>query len=207
MRPEWRVACVRIPRFPVGALVEARAAGAAGAAAACPLGGPWPDAEGQLELLPPEPRAAGAAGATPNDGAAAPHWDDRPLALAEPGDARERLRAVTAAAGRAGVRAGMTATEARARCAALEVLPWDAAAVERAVTQTTAALLVASPQVTPVAGAPGMWWVGAGGLAHVGGERALVRALVRIAGAWHPRARVAVADSCVAARAATGADA
>jgi protein ImuB len=113
---------------------------------------------------------------------------------------------VTAAAGRLRVRAGMTVAEARARCAALEVLAWSEPAVEQEVVRTTAAFLVASPQVTPVGGAPGLWWIGAGGLDGIGGERGLVRTLLRVARLWHPRARVAVADSCVAARAATWAD-
>jgi protein ImuB len=67
----------------------------------------------------------------------------------------------------------------------------------------TAMLLAASPQVTPVAGTPGMWWVGATGFGGRGGERELAYALHRIAARWHPRSRVAIADSCVAARAAT----
>ena len=133
-----------------------------------------------------------------------PHWDAQPIAVAE-GDAGpgRRLRVVSAAAGRLGVRAGMTVASARARCAVLQVWPWDEEAVSRAVDAVTALLLVASPQVTPVAGAPGLWWVGAGGLDGVGGERGLARALHRLARGWHPTARVGVADSCVAARAAT----
>jgi protein ImuB len=57
--------------------------------------------------------------------------------------------------------------------------------------------------VTPVPGAPGTWWIGATGFAHVGGEAGLLAALRAIARRWHPQARVAIADSCVAARAAT----
>ncbi|HEX7123250.1 MAG TPA: hypothetical protein VF178_12815 [Gemmatimonadaceae bacterium] len=115
----------------------------------------------------------------------------------------QRLRAVTAAAARAQVRAGMSVAEARARCAALELLPWDEMAVADEIRRATAAFLAASPQVTPVAGAPGMWWIGATGLEATGGERALVRSLYRIASRWHPAPRIAVADSCVAARAGT----
>ncbi|MGZ8467965.1 MAG: Y-family DNA polymerase [Gemmatirosa sp.] len=156
------------------------------------------------------PRSAAAAAApSPRSDAAepqpeAPHWDERPIAVAE-GDAgpARRLRVVSAHAGRLGVRAGMTVASARARCAALEVWPWDEDAVRRAIDAVSALLLVASPQVTPLAGGPGLWWVGAGGLDGVGGERGLARALHRLAGAWHPGARVGVADSCVAARAAT----
>lgn len=118
-----------------------------------------------------------------------------------------RLRAVSAAAGRLGIRAGMTVAESRARCARLLVLPWDEMVIARELTTATGALLAASPQVSAVPGAPGTWWVGASGFNAIGGERVLVRTLVRLARRWHPRARVAIADSCVAARAATWADA
>lgn len=136
--------------------------------------------------------------------AAAPgHWDEHPIALVS----AQRLRAVSAAAGRIGVRAGMGTAEARAYCASLELLDWDELAVTREITRATAAFLEASPQVTPVAGAPGCWWIGAHGFDGLGGERALAYTLRRIARRWHPRARVAIADSCVAARAATWASA
>ena len=163
-------------------------------------------ADAQLELLP-----AGAGGRLPDEystrsASSVPlpssHWDDRPIALAEGG----RLRAVTVAAGRLRVRAGMTPTEARAACAGLEVLAWDEVVLDAAITRATAAFLVASPQVTPVAGAPGTWWVGASGFDAIGGERSLARTLGRVARLWHPRPRVAVASSCVAARAATWGD-
>ena len=204
MQSAWRVACVRIPRFPIGA-VWRRVEGPQVATR---------EREAQLSLpiredVPPS-ASAGARNrqwdetrsepAPPDAGAR--HWDEQPIALAE----GERLRAVTAAAGHARIRAGMTVSEARARCASLEVIPWDDVAVTGEITRATGALLIASPQVTPVAGAPGMWWVGAGGLDALGGERALVRTLLRIARIWHPAARVAVASSCVAARAATWAD-
>lgn len=110
---------------------------------------------------------------------------------------------VSLAAGRAGVRAGMTIAEARARCAALDVRPWDDHAIADAILAATSALLAASPQVTPVPGTPGMWWVGATGFEALGGEEQLVQTLLQIAQQWHPQARVAIADSCVAARAAT----
>lgn len=97
----------------------------------------------------------------------------------------------------------MTLTEAQARCAALEIRTWDDAAVNEAVTAATTAFLSASPQVTPVHGAPGLWWIGASGFNALGGEDMLARTLLSIARRWHPDARVAIADSCVAARAAT----
>ena len=119
----------------------------------------------------------------------------------------KRLQAVSAAAGRTGVRAGMRPTEARALCADLVKLPWDDVAIGTAITEVSAQLLAASPQVTPVAGAPGLWWVGASGFDAVGGERALAHTLLRVARRWHPRPRAAIAGSCVAARAATWAGA
>jgi protein ImuB len=133
------------------------------------------------------------------------HWDEHPVALLEAGG--KRLRAVTAAAARSGLRAGMRPAEARALCADLVELPWDDVAIEAAITEASAALLAASPQVTPVEGASGSWWVGASGFDPVGGERALAVELLRVAKRWHPRPRVAIAGSCVAARAATWAGA
>jgi protein ImuB len=196
VRSTWRVACVRIPRFPIGAVWQARRD-------ATDPGSSPTSPQLTLPFLSGAPAAAPSRSSDVPD-ADAPHWDARLLALAE-GDAApgRRLRAVSAAAGRLGVRAGMTVAAARARCAALVVWPWDDAALATAVTAATAALLVASPQVTPVAGAPGTWWVGAGGLDGVGGEAGLARALARLASAWHPAPRVGIADSCVAARAAT----
>ncbi len=171
----WRVACVRIPRFPVGAVWRANQ-------------GPR---QLGLGLTAPEP--------TPKPEDDAKHWDDRLLALAD----GNTLRAVTAAAGRARVRAGMTVTAARARCTRLEVLPWDEIAISGALTRATAALIQASPHVSPAGAINGTWWVGATGFDAIGGERRLARTLLTIAQRWHPRARVAIADSCAAARAAT----
>ena len=145
-------------------------------------------AEGQDALA--ERRAPGAESSL--------HWDERPIALVD----RGRLRVVSAGAARQRVRAGMSVAEAKAACAALALLPWEEDAVAAAVLRATAALVIASPQVTPVAGAPGSWWIGASGFERVGGERGLARALLRVARRWHPGARVAIAGSCVAARAA-----
>jgi protein ImuB len=110
---------------------------------------------------------------------------------------------VSLAAGQMGIRVGMTIAEAQARCATLDVRPWDARVISAGILEVTTALLAASPQVTPLHGAPGVWWVGASGFTALGGERALAEGLLAIAQRWHPAARVAIADSCVAARAAT----
>jgi protein ImuB len=107
----------------------------------------------------------------------------------------------------------MTVAEARALCATLEVLPWDDAEVHTAIAAATARFVNMSPQVSPVAGAPGMWWIGASGFAAGSqsaggrGEASFAAGLLAVARDWHPRARVAVADTCVAARAATWAGA
>jgi protein ImuB len=126
-------------------------------------------------------------------------WDEKPIILVE----SQRVRAATAAAGHSRIRVGMTATEAKARCAAVVARQWDEAVIAREITRATAAFVAASPQVTPVLGAPGLWWIGATGLDSLGGEQELARALWHIAKQWHPKSRVAIAGSCVAARAAT----
>ncbi len=175
----WRVACVRIPRFPVGAVWRANQ-------------GPKQLGLGLgLDLTAPESFTKAEDDTR--------HWDDRLLALAD----GNKLRAVTAAAGQARIRAGMTVTAAKARCARLEVLPWDDIAIAGALTRATAALIQASPHVSPAGTINGTWWVGATGFDAIGGERRLARTLLTIAQRWHPRARVAIADSCAAARAAT----
>lgn len=113
------------------------------------------------------------------------------------------IRVVSAAAGKHGVRAGMSVPEARVYCAQLDVKPWDQDAITDAVMAITATLLEGSPQVTAANGAPGTWWVGAAGFDDLGGEHALGQRLLDLVHEWHPDARVAIADSCVAARAAT----
>ena len=224
MQLEWRVACVRIPRFPIGAVWRAARRGDLGVRdvqlllpfqmrEAIGLTRHEPAPERFRESGDAPSRIMEATSTLPAPRPLPGHWDEQPIVLTEAtGSAaagRRRLRAVSAAAGRAGVRAGMTIAEARAMCGELEDYPWDDVAIAGATTEMTALLLAASPQVTPVAGTPGMWWVGASGFAGVGGmgrqggERALAYTLRRIAGRWHPRSRVAIADSCVAARAAT----
>lgn len=126
-------------------------------------------------------------------------WDASPIILAH----GTRVRAATAAAAQRGVHLGMTLSQARAACDPLTVLPWDNDTLARETARASAAFLAASPQVTPAANAPGLWWIGAHGFEGLGGEGALATLLLALARAWHPRARVAVADTAVAARAAT----
>jgi protein ImuB len=110
---------------------------------------------------------------------------------------------VSAAARLAGVTRGMTLSAARALSDTLEVRPWDDRVIARAVTMLTGRLVDLSPQVTAAAGAPGVWWIGAGGFERLGGERALLRRLLALARKYHPRSRVASADTCIAAHVAT----
>jgi nucleotidyltransferase/DNA polymerase involved in DNA repair len=97
----------------------------------------------------------------------------------------------------------MSIPEARAMLSDIDIRTWDDAVIDDAVLAMTTALLAGSPQVTPVAGSPGTWFVGATGFADIGGEEELAQTLLGIARSAHPDARVAIADSCVAARAAT----
>ncbi|HSJ65974.1 MAG TPA: hypothetical protein VK922_18975, partial [Gemmatimonadaceae bacterium] len=128
------------------------------------------------------------------------HWDHRPIALVSDVG---RVRLASRAATRAGIRAGMMVTAARALCAELEVRPWDEVAIAEAIDAGTATLLQVVSHVSPVPGAPGTWWVGASGYEALGGERRLAESLLAVARRWHPGARVAVAGSCVAAFAGT----
>ena len=190
MHSNWRVACVRIPRFPIGAVWQHAIAGGKRSTprtGASPV--PVPRLPNQSQTpnqngLAPRPLSPGN-GVSPKrtpgrmDSSFAkeegtlkkenerkqasiervtdtpgPHWDDLPIALSD----GLRIRAVTAAGARAQIRSGMTVTEAQSRCADLEVLPWDQVVIDEEVRRATAAFLGASPQVTPVTGAPGMWW-------------------------------------------------
>ena len=130
---------------------------------------------------------------------APPAWDERPCALTAPA-APDRIHLASAALLERGVLLGMRVAAAQALAAELEVRAWDEAVIARAVNRVTTALLAVSPQVTP--GTPGLWWVGVHGLSHRG-ARAVALELAALACAWHPAARVAIASSCVVARAAT----
>jgi len=173
-----RVACIRIPKFPIGAV--------------------WLDGQ------PPHRQSAGATsdGRARATGDASPvdkpaHWDERALALS----LGERVIVATTQAVTLGVRHGMTIPAARAICAGLEVRSWDDRAVGRAMHRVTASCLALSPQVT--AARPGLWWIGAHGLEGMGGEGRLIQSLLVRSQRWHPDARVAVASSCIAAYVAT----
>jgi protein ImuB len=130
---------------------------------------------------------------------------------------KPRVVATSRAARARGITAGMTLAEARALAADLVALPWDEERIARAALETVTALLAASPRVSWVGmGRPlpscrlytgwggagmGTWWVDAAGL---GSEAKLAHRLLAIAGGlgFGP-ARAGIADSAVAAYAAT----
>src|SRR6185437_1666410 len=102
MAEQWRVACVRIPRFPIAAVWRTRHAHTS-----------------PLHPLPSSPRTPSKARENPSRtspshphlhavSAPPPSWDDALVALVDAG----KLRAVSGAAARTGVRSGMTALEA-----------------------------------------------------------------------------------------------
>src|SRR5262245_7986182 len=102
MKSTVRVACLRIPRFPIGAVWRAAAATDRPAMTA---------SEGRAHATEDRTRPA------------REHWDTRPLALTGP-TTPDRIVVVTRHAGTLGVLAGMSVTAARAVCATLEVRPW-----------------------------------------------------------------------------------
>ena len=109
MQSLWRVACVRIPRFPIGAVWRAARSGALATQKAG-------DAQLLLPFTPPSATLPSLSSPQPNSGAPSSvpvHWDDLPIALVDA--AGKRMQAVSAAAGRVGVRAGMRPAEARDR--------------------------------------------------------------------------------------------
>ena len=128
MAEQWRVACVRIPRFPIAAVWRTRNAHTLQlhplpSSPRIPTDPTGENqlahnqlshnqlahnqlAHNQLHKALPYPRLHAV-------GAAPPSWDDALVALVSDG----KLRAASGAAARAGVRSGMTALEARARCA------------------------------------------------------------------------------------------
>ncbi len=122
-----------------------------------------------------------------------------PLAVVAPGPSIKRVIDANAAARAAGVRPGMTETEARARCPALVSRPWAEAHVASARHALLEAALGVSPRVED-AGA-GIVHVDAAGLTRLHGDAAAVgRRLLRQAERVGFAARVALAESRMVAR-------
>ncbi len=124
---------------------------------------------------------------------------------------KSRVVAASREAQARGVTCGMALTEAQALAADLALLPWDDERITRAALEVTTALLAASPRVasgnrghgsTGARGhGEGVWWIDANGL---GSEARLAQKLVAIAaGLGFGPARAGIADSAIAAYAAT----
>lgn len=115
---------------------------------------------------------------------------------------RAVVRLATEAATRAGVRPGMSLPVARGHCPDLVALPDDPALRREEQRKIATALLHVAPRVS-VFGADG-FLCDASGLDRMGGEEMLAGKLIeRTAALGFPEARVGVADTAVAARAAT----
>jgi protein ImuB len=121
-----------------------------------------------------------------------------------------RVVAACALAARAGIVTDMALAQAKAFAHDLIAVPWDGERLARAALEVTTALLAASPRTSWERGSvrahekirnEGVWWVDAAGL---GDERRLAQRLLRIAKEldFGP-ARIGVADSAIAAYAAT----
>jgi protein ImuB len=153
-----RIACLRIPDFPVAAHLRA----------------------GQADPAHP----IGPAIVTRGDGM------------------RAEVAAASEAARRAGIAEGMRVADACGLCPALREWSWLPALYDEAQTELVAALLAASPRVSRAG--LGVFWLDAGGWDWRGGEAAFVEAARSAAlAAGYPEARLGVADTAVAARAAT----
>jgi len=190
--PPCRIACVRIGRFATGAASRRPDSGAGAAGGSVPA--------------PPSPTGPSATPAEP------------PLVLVADVRGTPRIIALDREAACRDIAAGMALAEAHALAGDLRALPWDPERLARAALDVTTALLAASPRVAwagassvppcprapvPPAGSreAGLWWVDAAGL---GSEPRLAARLGRLAsGLGFGRARVGIADSAIAAHAAT----
>jgi protein ImuB len=142
-----------------------------------------------------------------------------PVALFVEERGKPRVAATDAEAARRGLVVGMAVPQAKALASDLVTLPWNDEKLARAALTVTTALLAASPRVawarnplaaarlpTDCASAPlttdsGVWWIDAAGL---GEEKRLAQLLLRITrGLGYGEPRVGIADSAIAAHAAT----
>ena len=118
----------------------------------------------------------------------------------------EGTRAEVAAASKAarsqGIRTGMRAADARGQVPEHREWSWTPSLYDEVGTELAAALLAASPRVSRAG--LGAFWLDARGWDRRGGERAFVDATRAAAlAAGYPEARIGVADTAAAARAAT----
>ena len=127
---------------------------------------------------------------------------DRPLIVVRGEGTRAEVAAASEGARRCGIEIGMRAADARGLHSDLWEWAWAPALYDELQTELAAALLAASPRVNQAG--LGAFWLDAGGLDRRGGEEAFVEAARSAALAvGYPEARVGVADTAAAARAAT----
>ncbi len=118
------------------------------------------------------------------------------------GESRAEVAVSSPEARRCGIEAGMRAADARALCPELREWSWSPALYDEVQTELAAALLAASPRVSPAE--RGAFWLDAGGWDRLGGEEAFVEAARSAAlAAGYPEARLGIAGGAAAARAAT----
>jgi len=101
-----------------------------------------------------------------------------------------------------GIELGMRAADARAQHPGLREWEWSPTLYDEVQTELAATLLAASPRVSRAG--PGAFWLDAGGWDRMGGEGAFIEAARSAAlAAGYPEARIGIADTAAAARAAT----
>jgi protein ImuB len=101
-----------------------------------------------------------------------------------------------------GLDVGMRAADARAQHPGLREWAWAPALYDEVQTELSGVLLAASPRVSRAG--LGVFWLDAGGWDRIGGERAFIEAARSVAlAAGYPEARIGIADTAAAARAAT----
>ncbi len=124
--------------------------------------------------------------------------------------ARAEVAAASSAARRCGIREGMRAADARGQGGRggrglhpkLREWVWTPSLYDQVQTELAASLLAASPRVSRAG--LGAFWLDARGWDRRGGERAFIEAARAAAlAAGYPAARIGVADTAAAARAAT----
>ena len=101
-----------------------------------------------------------------------------------------------------GIELGMRAADARAQHPGLREWAWSPTLYDEVQTELAATLLAASPRVSRAG--LGAFWLDAGGWDRMGGEQAFIEAARSAALALgYPEARIGIADTAAAARAAT----
>jgi len=125
-----------------------------------------------------------------------------PMIVVRGEGARAEVASSSEAARRGGIEVGMRAADARGLHPELREWAWAPALYDEVQTELAAALLAASPRVSRAG--LGAFWLDAGGWDRRGGEEAFIEAARSAALAMgYPEARIGIAETAAAARAAT----